>query len=137
MRGASSRRASSQGRAHGRRSFDSVYARDRLARFPESESTFAMSVKIEGQFLPFPQDLLESSAWWEALQHRYVMSLLNFLIHEHLHHGGKENGNLVAPYKQLRRYCEDGGGIRAGATLSTIDIARRLGLIRVMAGGHR
>src|SRR5205814_222765 len=96
-----------------------------------------MSVKIEGQFLPFPQDLLESPAWWEALQHRYVQSLLNFLIHEHLHHGGKENGNLVAPYKQLRRYCEDGGGIRAGATLSTIDIARRLGLIRVMAGGHR
>ena len=56
-----------------------------------------MSVKIEGQFVPFPQDLMESPAWWEALQHRYVQSLLNFLIHEHLHHGGKENGNLVAP----------------------------------------
>ena len=25
-----------------------------------------MSVKIEGQFLPFPQDLLESSAWCVA-----------------------------------------------------------------------
>jgi len=56
-----------------------------------------MSVKIEGQFLPFPQDLLESSAWWEALQHRYVMSLLNFLIHEHLHHGGKENAISLPP----------------------------------------
>src|SRR6266699_177507 len=136
MRGSSSRRASSQGRAYGRRSFDSVYARDRLARFPESESTFAMSAKIDGPFVAFPQDLLESPAWREAFQHPYIMSLLNFLNHEHMHHGAKENGNLVAPYKQLRRYCEDGGGIRAGATLPTIDIARRLGLIRVMAGGH-
>src|SRR5262249_9287878 len=96
-----------------------------------------MNIKIDGQFMPFPQDLLESPAWWEALQHPYIMSLLNFLIHEHLHHGGKENGNLVAPYSQLQSYRVGGGCIRAPAILPTIDAAVRLGLIRVTPGGHR
>jgi hypothetical protein len=96
-----------------------------------------MSAKIDGQFVPFPQDLLESPAWWEALQYRYVQSLLNFLLHEHLHHGGKENGNLVAPHRQLGRYCDDGGSIRTRAIRPTIETAKRLGVVRVMPGGHR
>ena len=96
-----------------------------------------MSARIEGQFAPSPQDLVESPAWCEALLHPYIMSLVNFLVREHLRHGGKENGNLVAPYTQLQSYRDGGGGIRTPEILPTIDRAQRLGLIRVTPGGHR
>ena len=84
-----------------------------------------MSAKIEGQFAPSPRDLVESPAWWEALQHPYIMSLVNFLVREHLRHGGKENGNLAAPYRQLQSYRDGGGGIRTPEILPTIDRAQR------------
>ncbi len=96
-----------------------------------------MSAKIDAQFAALTQDLVESPAWWEALQHPYIMSLLNFLIREHLRHGGKENGNLAAPYSQLQSYGDGGGRIRTPEILPTIDRTRRLGLIQVTPGGHR
>jgi hypothetical protein len=96
-----------------------------------------MRAKIEGQFAPSPRDLVESPAWCEALLHPYIMSLLNSLIREHLHHGGKENGNLVAPYSQLQSYGDGGGRIRTPEIRPTIDRTLRLGLIRVTPGGHR
>src|SRR5690349_11865422 len=96
-----------------------------------------MSAKIDGQFAPFPQDLMESSAWQEALLHPYIMSLVNFLVREHLRHGGRENGSLVAPYSQLQSYGDRGGRIRTPEILPTINRTKALGLIRVMPGGHR
>ena len=95
-----------------------------------------MSGKIEGQFVPHPQDLVESAAWHEAMQHTYIVSLVNFLEREHLRHGGRENGNLVAPHSQLQS-GEGGGRIHPRAIQQTIEKAQRLGLIRVTPGGRR
>lgn len=56
-------------------------------------------------FVRLSRALLTSPAW----KHKSasVGKLLDFLFIEHLSHAGKENGNLLAPYKQL---CDSGIG---------------------------
>jgi hypothetical protein len=57
------------------------------------------------------RDLIESPAWRARTIH--CARLIEFLMHEHMSHGGMENGQLVAPYAQLvawgigRRYIKD------------------------------
>jgi hypothetical protein len=40
--------------------------------------------------------------------------ILDFLLHEHASHGGRENGNLAAPYLQLERWGVTAADVRKG-----------------------
>jgi hypothetical protein len=50
-------------------------------------------------FVKLPRDLLESAAW-RGLSIN-AGRLLDFLMVEHMRHGGKKNGELLAPWTQL------------------------------------
>lgn len=69
-----------------------------------------------------PLDLIESDAWRSASIN--VRRLLDFLMREHMRHGGAENGKLKAPQAQLRVY-----GIGARYIAQAIDDAITLGLV--------
>lgn len=58
--------------------------------------------------------------------------LLDFLEIEHMHHGGNENGSLVAPYCQLVSH-----GLTRRLIADAIREAERRGLIRVERGGKK
>lgn len=81
-------------------------------------------------FIMLPRTLLASEAWRSAgiNTHR----LLWFLMLEHLAHGGKCNGELVAPRKQLT-----GFGIGEHYISGAIAEADDLGLIDVIRGKGR
>jgi hypothetical protein len=50
-------------------------------------------------WLPIPLKLIESDAWrCLGINDRRV---IDFLMREHMRHGGKENGKLKAPQHQL------------------------------------
>ena len=60
------------------------------------------------------------------------MRLIDFLEIEHLQHGGKENGSLLAPYSQLVYF-----GITRRLIAGAIREAERSGLLRVERGGKK
>src|SRR5260370_9876383 len=68
------------------------------------------------------RELLKSDAW----RSRSVNAgrLIDFLLLEHLGHGGAENGKLKAPYLQLEAY-----GIGARHIFGAIANAEELGLV--------
>jgi hypothetical protein len=75
-----------------------------------------------------PRPLLESDAWRSASIN--ARRFIDFLMLEHLAHGGKENGKLKAPYRQLTR-----AGIGARLIAETIREAEELGLVYVERQG--
>jgi len=82
--------------------------------------------KINGQFVPLPRQLVVSTAWRAAsLNARHM---LDHLIEEHLRHGGKSNGILLAPRRQLEQL------IHRNAVTNTINELQRLGLIDLKPG---
>ena len=89
-----------------------------------------MKHKIEGQFVQVARDLLESKAWKAmGLNDRRA---LDFLMLEYLRQGGKRNGRLVAPRRQLEQH-----GINRNAVTDTINNLQRLGLIDLQVGVGR
>lgn len=76
------------------------------------------------------RELLESDAWRSA--GIGVRRMIDFLILEHMSHGGKENGKLKAPYRQLVVF-----GIGARFITAHIAEAEKLGLIECHRGGMR
>lgn len=75
------------------------------------------------QFVKLPRELIESDAWRSLGVNAW--RVVSFLMREHLRNGGKENGRLKAPYRQLHAY---GVGLRHMA--AAIREAEDLGLIR-------
>lgn len=57
--------------------------------------------------------------------------LIDFLLIEHLAHGGTENGNLKAPYNQLQEF-----GMTRRLIRGSIKEAELLGFIDVVRGGR-
>jgi hypothetical protein len=77
-----------------------------------------------------PRELLTSDAW-RALginERRFV----DFLMIEHMRHGGKANGSLLAPRGQLEQF-----GIGARYISSAIEKTERLGLVDCKRGTGR
>jgi hypothetical protein len=87
-------------------------------------------MKIPTPFVWESQELLESDAWRSRNIH--VRRLIDFLLIEHINHGGKRNGLLLAPYRQLYAF-----GIGARFTAATIHRAEELGLIVCVRGSKR
>ncbi len=81
------------------------------------------------QFGWYPLDLMESEAF-RALSPNSLRLLMRLVI-EHVHHGGIENGLLVATHDQLRDY-----GLTASSIRESIDECVAYGLIRVKQGGR-
>jgi hypothetical protein len=81
-------------------------------------------------FVWLPRDLLESDAW--RSQTAPTRRFVDFLLREHLRHGGQRNGLLKAPYRQLHV-----GSISKRAVTGAIDKAEELGLVVCFRGGVR
>jgi hypothetical protein len=76
-----------------------------------------------------PRSMIRSEAF-RALRIN-TRRLLDFLILEHLAHGGKENGDLKAPYDQLQEF-----GLSRGLICKSIQQAELLGFVDVVHGGR-
>jgi hypothetical protein len=74
------------------------------------------------QFAKLPRALLTSDAW-RALGIN-ARRLIDFLLIEHMRHGAKENGRLLAPRRQLEAF-----GIGEHFVSRAIEEAERLGLV--------
>src|SRR5215472_18420561 len=81
-------------------------------------------------FVKLPRTLLESEAWRSLGIN--ARRFLEFLMLEHMRHGGKKNGSLLAPRRQLEQY-----GIGARYISHAIDEAERLGLVECERGVGR
>jgi hypothetical protein len=81
------------------------------------------------QFIKLYRDVLESAAWRSL--NLYGYRLVNFLMIEDMRHGGRQNGFLLAPYRQLEAF-----GIHKDSIARTIDEVERVGLIDCIRGGH-
>jgi hypothetical protein len=81
-------------------------------------------------FVMLPRSLIQSDAWRTAgiNTRRFV----EFLLLEHMAHGGKENGKLKAPYRQLEQFY-----INARFVSEAIAEAEKLGLVDCHRGGMR
>lgn len=87
--------------------------------------------KLEGAFAPLPLYLLQSPAY-RALTIS-ARRVLDFLMVEHLTHGGAENGALFAPYAQLEAF-----GVRKDSILEALHMLETFGLIeRTFYGGRQ
>lgn len=75
-------------------------------------------------------ELIESDAWHS--QNFNTRRLLDFLVREHMRHGGTENGLLKAPQHQLELF-----GIGARYVAAAIAQADELGLVDVQRNGMR
>ena len=82
------------------------------------------------QFIKLYRDVLESAAWRSL--NLYGHRLVTFLMVEDMRHGGKQNGFLVAPYRQLEAF-----GIHKDFIAQTIAEVETVGLIDCIRGGHR
>ena len=84
----------------------------------------------QGQFIALTKDLLRSTAW----QTRPIncARLIDYLMLEHLEHGGAENGRLKAPYTGLEKF-----GIARRYISGAIKEAEDRGLIAVKRGGPK
>jgi len=75
-------------------------------------------------------DLLESDAWhFLSINAR---RFIDFLMIENMRHGGKRNGQLVAPRKQLEQF-----GIGARHISAAIEEVERVGLVDCRRGAGR
>jgi hypothetical protein len=74
------------------------------------------------QFVMLPRLLLESEAWRSLGIN--ARRFLDFLMLEHMRHGGKENGSLLAPRSHLVQF-----GIGARYISPAIEETERLGLV--------
>ena len=82
------------------------------------------------QFIMLPRELLEGDAW-RGLGIN-ARRLLDFLMIEHLRHGGKHNGYLLAPQRQLYEF-----GIGAHFVTAAIDEVERAGLVTCERGAGK
>src|SRR5438270_10695766 len=73
-------------------------------------------------FVKLPRDVVASSSW--RLLSINARRFLDFLMIEHMRHGGKRNGFLLAPYRQLYEV-----GIGAHFVNATIEEVERAGLV--------
>ena len=78
-----------------------------------------------------PARELLASAGWRARSIN-CGRLIDFLLIEHMNHGGRENGELMATYDQLEAF-----GIGRRLVHAAMSEAERLGLISVERGGRR
>src|SRR5262245_30375251 len=60
----------------------------------------ALAMKIEGRFLPIPEDLIDSDAFKSAPPN--AMKILLAIGHEWVRRGCKDNGALTVSYRMLR-----------------------------------
>jgi len=74
------------------RSTGGMTARDRKIHGPPKGSPWVW----------LPTELLNHLAWRSLSLN--ARKIIDFLLIEHRHHGGRENGNLAAPYNQLERF---------------------------------
>lgn len=82
------------------------------------------------QFVKLPRDVLGSDAWRSLGINE--LRLIHFLMLEHMRHGGKSNGNLKAPYRQLVDF-----GVSARYIAAAIRAAEASGLVICERGGMR
>ncbi|GAN78022.1 hypothetical protein [Acidisphaera rubrifaciens] len=87
-------------------------------------------MKATEPFIMLPRSLLCSAAWQDLSLN--AMRLVSFLMREHLAHGGRCNGHLIAPHRQLVEL-----GIHPGAVTGTIELASDLGIVDVARGTGR
>jgi hypothetical protein len=82
------------------------------------------------QFAMIPRDVMESPAWRSLSIN--ARRFIDFLQLEHMRHGGRENGNLKAPYKQLKVF-----GIAEHYRAQAIRDTEEAGFVDVRRGGQR
>jgi hypothetical protein len=82
------------------------------------------------QFAMIPRDLLRSPAW-KSLGIN-ARRFIDFLLLEHMSRAGKENGNLKAPYDQLKAF-----GIDGHYAARAIRDTEAAGIVDVKRGGMR
>jgi hypothetical protein len=83
-----------------------------------------------GAFVKLPRTLLASAAWRSLTIN--ARRFLDFLMIEHMRHGGKANGLLLAPWDQL-----EASGIGHRLVSAAIEEAERLGLVDCRRGVGR
>lgn len=76
-------------------------------------------------FVKLTRDLVERDVWATLSGNAY--RLVVFLIREHLRCGGRQNGRLLAPYRQLEKF-----GIRKKSVAAAIEEAEAAGLVEVL-----
>lgn len=81
-------------------------------------------------FVKLPRDLLESDAWRSLTINS--RRFLDFLMIQHMRHGGKANGRLIAPRRQLWDF-----GIGHRLVSAAIEDCERVGLIFCRRGVGR
>src|SRR5580765_1616057 len=81
-------------------------------------------------FVMLPRDLVRSDAWRSLGIN--ARRFIDFLIGEHLSHGGKNNGKLKAPRRQLHSF-----GISARHVSAAIQEVEEKGLVGCNRGGLR
>jgi len=86
--------------------------------------------KIDGPFVPITIDLATSAAW--RCRPINVVRLIEYLMIEHMRHGGHENGNLIATYNQLVAF-----GMSRGLISKSLSVAERLRLVEVFRFGRK
>jgi len=82
------------------------------------------------QFIKLYRDVLESASWRSL--NLYGYRFITFLMIEDMRHRGKQNGFLLAPYRQLEAF-----GIHKDSIAQTIAEVEAVGLIDCIRGGHR
>ncbi len=85
---------------------------------------------ITGQYIIHSQALISSPAW-RGRSHN-LSRLLDFLELEHMAHGGKDNGRLLAPWNQLVQF-----GIGRRFVADVVDEGVERGLLDVRKGVGR
>jgi hypothetical protein len=89
-----------------------------------------MTKSSGNQFAKMPRELLESDAWREmGINARRIV---DFLLIEHMKHGGRRNGFLLAPRRQLECF-----GVSARHVSGALDEAENLGFIDCRRGRGR
>ena len=87
-------------------------------------------MKGGGQFVMLPRDLLQSTAW-RGLGIN-ARRFIDFLMLEHMRQGGKHNGFLLAPRRQLWDF-----GIGSHFVSGAIEESERAGLVECRRGTGR
>lgn len=100
---------------------------------PKGRSTGKMKLpkwakEIETPFVQMSASMLNSPAWRELS--RGARQVLDRLIVENCDHAGVENGRLICPHKDFKKYGIDGHAISPA-----IRELEALGFIRVKSGG--